>query len=66
MNAFERHRAMSLKEWCDWRGISLATGKRQIKAGKGPRITQLSERRVAITVGDAIDHAEACAEPKAA
>ena len=66
MTSLERHRIMSLKDWCAWRGVSLATGKRIIASGKGPRITRLSDRRIGVTVGDALDHATACAEPKQA
>jgi hypothetical protein len=44
------HRVMSFHDWCYLNGISIATGRRILKSGKGPRITQLSARRIGITV----------------
>jgi predicted site-specific integrase-resolvase len=38
----------SFDEWCERVGISPATGRRLIAAGKGPTITRLSERRMGI------------------
>jgi hypothetical protein len=39
-------RVNSFAEWCRRTGISPATGRRLIAAGKGPTITWLSERRM--------------------
>jgi hypothetical protein len=39
---------MTLAEYAVRRGVSLSTVKREIKAGLGPKITQLSARRVGI------------------
>jgi hypothetical protein len=39
----------SVKEWCRTANFSPATGRRQIKAGNGPTITRLSERRIGVT-----------------
>ncbi len=44
------HRVMSLREWCALNGFSLATGRRVLKAGTGPAIVRLSERRIGVTV----------------
>jgi hypothetical protein len=39
---------MTLTEYALRRGVSLPTVKREIKRGEGPKITQLSPRRVGI------------------
>jgi predicted site-specific integrase-resolvase len=41
---------MTLGEWAALNGFSVWTAQRLIKAGKGPVITQLSDRRIGITV----------------
>jgi hypothetical protein len=41
---------MSFAEWCRVNGFSLATGRRLRKAGRGPVFTQLSDRRIGVTV----------------
>jgi hypothetical protein len=43
-------RVMSFAEWCDLNNISVWTGRRLIKAGLGPKILQLSPRRIGISV----------------
>jgi hypothetical protein len=43
-------RVLTFFEWCDLTGISPATGRRIINAGSGPIITQLSPRRIGVTV----------------
>ena len=43
-------RVMSIPQWCEVCGFSIWTGQRLIKAGKGPKLTQISDRRVGITV----------------
>jgi hypothetical protein len=43
-------RVMSFYQWCELNGLSKDTGRRLIKAGKGPKILQLSPRRIGITV----------------
>jgi hypothetical protein len=44
------HRVLSFRQWCELNGFSPATGRRIINAGNGPIITQLSPRRIGITV----------------
>ena len=39
---------ISLNEYALRRGVSLATVKREIKKGGGPKLTQLSKRRIGI------------------
>ena len=46
------NRVLTLAQWCALNGISLATGRRLINAGTGPVITQLSPRRIGVTVRD--------------
>jgi hypothetical protein len=41
---------MTLRQWCEVNGFSWWTGQRLIKAGKGPKILQLSPRRIGITI----------------
>jgi predicted DNA-binding transcriptional regulator AlpA len=43
-------RVMTLTEWCQLNSFSVDTGKRLIKSGRGPRVLQLSDRRIGITV----------------
>jgi hypothetical protein len=43
-------RVMSFALWCEINSLSQATGRRLRKAGKGPIFTQLSDRRVGVTV----------------
>jgi hypothetical protein len=52
----ERHstpfpRTVSLKEWCEIRGVSLSTARRQIALGN-LRVIHLSARRLGITEDD--------------
>jgi hypothetical protein len=50
--ALDDMRVMTLRQWCEVNGFSFATGLRLIRAGKGPTITQLSPRRIGITVAN--------------
>jgi hypothetical protein len=45
-------RVMSFALWCEVNGFSPATGRRLRKAGKGPVFTQISDRRIGVTVGN--------------
>jgi predicted DNA-binding transcriptional regulator AlpA len=44
------HRVMTFREWCELNAFSKDTGRRLINTGQGPKILQLSERRIGITV----------------
>jgi hypothetical protein len=48
MNKADELAFISLHEYALRRGVSMATVKREIKAGNGPKLTQLSKRRVGI------------------
>jgi hypothetical protein len=50
--ALDDQRVMTIDQWCVVNGFSIWTGKRLIKAGKGPKITQISDRRIGITVAN--------------
>jgi hypothetical protein len=50
--ALDDHRVMTIKQWFEVNGFSEATGRRLLKAGKGPVITQISDRRVGVTVAN--------------
>ncbi|MFG1341856.1 helix-turn-helix transcriptional regulator [Xanthobacter autotrophicus] len=45
-------RVLSLQQVADLAGISLATLRRQITAGTGPKMLRMSARRVGVRVGD--------------
>jgi hypothetical protein len=46
------NRVLTLREWCEVNGFSWNTGRRLIEAGQGPVITQLSKRRIGITIAN--------------
>jgi hypothetical protein len=50
--AFDDQRVMTIGQWAVVNNFSLWTGKRLIKAGKGPKITQISDRRIGVTVAN--------------
>lgn len=50
--ADDDHRILSFRQWCQLNGFSESTGRRIISAGGGPIITQLSARRIGMTVGN--------------
>ena len=43
-------RVLTVNEWCALNGFSPRTGERVLKSGKGPKITQLSDRLRGITI----------------
>ena len=43
-------RVLNFHQWCRLNNISEHTGCRILKSGQGPTLTQLSERRVGITM----------------
>jgi predicted DNA-binding transcriptional regulator AlpA len=48
----QRNRVLSFRAWCELNGFSEATGRRLIKSGEGPRVLQLSPRRIGIRESD--------------
>jgi hypothetical protein len=51
-HSLEDDRVLTFAEWCSLNKIGQRTGRRIIKSGKGPRVLQLSERRIGIRVAD--------------
>ena len=47
-----RHRVLPFRAWCAVNPFSEATGRRMIKRGEGPRVLQLSTRRIGIRESD--------------
>ena len=47
-----RDRVLTFRQWCAVNAFSEATGRRLIKAGDGPRVLQLSVRRIGIRESD--------------
>ena len=45
-------KVLSFKEWCRLCGFSPATGRRLVAAGLGPIITQLSVRRIGVSIAN--------------
>jgi hypothetical protein len=50
--ALDDDRVLSFKQWCALGGFSESTGRRIIKSGRGPVFTQLSDRRIGVTVAN--------------
>ena len=48
--ALDDQRVMTVAQWAKVNGFSIWTGQRLLKAGKGPVVTQISDRRIGITV----------------
>jgi hypothetical protein len=50
--ALDDDRVMTIPQWCEVNGFSIWTGHRLLKAGRGPTVTQISDRRIGITVAN--------------
>jgi len=50
--ALADNRVLTFSEWCAFNSFSQRTGRRLIKRGDGPTITQLSPKRIGITVAN--------------
>jgi hypothetical protein len=46
------NRVLSFRQWCILSGISARTGRRILASGNGPTVTQLSEKRIGVTIGN--------------
>jgi hypothetical protein len=44
-------RVLTFGEWCELNSFSLRTGRRILRSGTGPTVTQLSSHRIGITIG---------------
>jgi hypothetical protein len=43
-------RCLTFREWCQLNGIGERTGRRILASGNGPTVTQLTDKRIGITV----------------
>jgi len=43
---------MTLRQWADLNSLGYSSARRILASGQGPKITQLSERRIGIRVAD--------------
>jgi hypothetical protein len=48
--ALDDDRVMPFRLWCEVNGFSEATGRRLRRAKRGPVFTQISDRRIGVTV----------------
>jgi hypothetical protein len=62
LSATPLNRVRSFPETAEICGISLATLRRRIRAGKGPRVTALSEKRRGVSDRDREAWLEECTE----
>ena len=51
-HSLDDDKVLTFAEWCGLNGIGKRTGRRILTSGRGPVVTQLSERRIGITVGN--------------
>lgn len=42
---------LSFREWCMLNKVSERTGRRILSSGAGPAVTQLSDRRIGVSIG---------------
>jgi predicted DNA-binding transcriptional regulator AlpA len=43
-------RILTFPEWCTLNSLSPATGRRLLKSGDGPKVVQLSPRRIGVSL----------------
>ena len=51
-HSLDDDKVLTFAEWCKLNRIGKRTGRRILRSGNGPVVTQLSERRIGITVGN--------------
>jgi hypothetical protein len=51
-HSLDDDKVLTFAQWCALNGIGKRTGRRILTSGCGPVVTQLSERRIGITVGN--------------
>ena len=56
----EAIRVFSFPKWCEFAGLTPRTGRRLLASGKGPKVTQLSERRIGIRADHHNEWLESC------
>jgi hypothetical protein len=50
--ALDDQRVLTFREWCQFNRFSVSTGRRLIRAGQGPIITRISDRKLGVTVAN--------------
>jgi predicted DNA-binding transcriptional regulator AlpA len=50
--ALDDARVLTIPQFAEVCGFSIWTAQRLLKAGRGPRLTQISDRRVGVTLGN--------------
>jgi hypothetical protein len=51
-HSLDDDKVLTFAEWCALNGIGKRTGRRILTSACGPVVTQLSERRIGITIGN--------------
>jgi hypothetical protein len=51
-STIEADKVLSFRQWCEINGLSERTGRRILAGDDGPVVTQLSPRRVGVTVAN--------------
>jgi hypothetical protein len=46
------NQVLTFAEWCELNSFSLRTGRRILRSGDGPVVTQLSSQRIGITIAN--------------
>jgi hypothetical protein len=46
----DENRVLTFSQWCELNALSTWTGRRLLRAGRGPKILQLSDRRIGVTL----------------
>ena len=52
LTAVHPQQVMTLRQWADLNSLGYSSARRILASGQGPKITQLSERRIGIRVAD--------------
>jgi len=50
---------LTFKQWCALNTFSISTGKQILRDGEGPKVIQLTDKRIGIRIGDNADWQEA-------
>lgn len=50
--SLDAQKVMNVRQWAELNGVSIATAKRILASGTGPKVVQLSSKRIGIRVID--------------
>jgi hypothetical protein len=48
--AIEDDKVLTFRQWCEINGLAERTGRRVLASGTGPTVTQVSAKRIGVTV----------------